>query len=42
MGRFNMGSTVILLFPPVAIRWAERIRPGQRIRLGELIGTIEG
>lgn len=40
MGRFNMGSTVILLFPSEQIRWNTRLQIGNRIRLGETIGTI--
>jgi len=39
MGRFNMGSTVILLFARDAVRWSETLRPGQTVRMGERIGT---
>ena len=39
MGRFNMGSTVILLTPPGAVRWDERLQPGSTLRVGERIGT---
>jgi phosphatidylserine decarboxylase len=41
MGCFNMGSTVILLFPPGAIRWDGSIRPGDRLRVGQQIGCVE-
>lgn len=40
MGRFNMGSTVILLFPAGSIQWLAQLQPGQRVRLGEAIGNI--
>lgn len=39
MGRFNLGSTVILLFEPGRVRWDERLRPGQKVRLGERLGV---
>ena len=35
MGRFNMGSTVILLLPPGAARWHETLGPGTTIRVGQ-------
>jgi phosphatidylserine decarboxylase len=38
MGRFNMGSTVVLLLPPGAISWDPALRPNQPIRLGEALG----
>ncbi len=38
LGRFNMGSTVILLFPAGSICWAADMRPGRRVRLGETLG----
>ena len=40
MGRFNMGSTVILLFPPGRVEWAPELRPGRRVRMGEPIGRL--
>lgn len=39
LGRFNMGSTVILLFGPNRIKWAGAIVPGADIRMGELLAT---
>jgi phosphatidylserine decarboxylase len=42
MGRFNMGSTVILLLPPGAADWARALRTGQTLRMGERIGTLRG
>ncbi len=40
MGRFNMGSTVILLLPRGAIRWADSLRPGLPVRLGTPLGQL--
>ena len=38
MGRFNMGSTVILLFPPNSIEWHPSLAPGKTVRMGEVLG----
>lgn len=38
LGRFNMGSTVILLFEPNRIRWSDELRPGAILQLGRIIG----
>ena len=40
IGRFNMGSTVILLFEPDRVHWEEALEPDRPVRLGEKIGTI--
>ena len=40
MGRFNMGSTVILLFPADTIEWDESMQPGSRVRFGEAIARL--
>jgi len=37
MGRFNMGSTVILLFGPEAIEWVDSLQPGDSVRMGQVI-----
>ena len=37
MGRFNMGSTVILLTPP-NVEWLQKLRAGRRVKMGEAIG----
>ena len=42
MGRFNMGSTVILLFPPGAVEWQSTLAAGRVLRMGERIGTLRG
>jgi phosphatidylserine decarboxylase len=39
MGRFNLGSTVVLLFPPGAVDWDPDLVPGRKLRLGQRIGT---
>jgi phosphatidylserine decarboxylase len=39
MGRFNMGSTVILLFAKDALDWGQDLREGQKVRMGEALGT---
>ncbi len=38
IGRFNMGSTVIVLLPHQAASWAEGIAAGSTVRLGQAIG----
>lgn len=40
MGRFNMGSTVILLTPPGFVEWDARLQPGTTLRMGERIGRL--
>ncbi len=40
MGRFNMGSTVILLLPPGAVNWDPEIRPGDPLRMGDALGRL--
>jgi phosphatidylserine decarboxylase len=42
MGRFNMGSTVILLFEPQRVRWSEALAPGEFVKLGQRLGTLIG
>lgn len=39
LGRFNMGSTVILLFPGNQISWEEKLNPGQPVKMGEKIAV---
>lgn len=38
IGRFNMGSTVILLFGRDRVAWDARLGPRMRVRMGEAIG----
>jgi phosphatidylserine decarboxylase len=40
MGRFNMGSTVILLFPAAAVTQDAGLTPGDPVRLGQHIGRV--
>jgi len=40
MGRFNMGSTVILLYGQEGVRWADSLVPGAKLRMGERIGRV--
>lgn len=40
MGRFNMGSTVILLYPQGAVEQNNIMTSGQVLRLGQRIGDI--
>lgn len=42
MGRFNMGSTVILLLPPGAGQWPPEWQPGSRIRVGQPLARLHG
>jgi len=39
LGRFNMGSTVILLFEKDCINWSETMGVGSKVELGQLIAT---
>lgn len=38
LGRFNMGSTVILLTEPGAVDWAPSLAPAQAVRMGQPLG----
>jgi len=42
MGRFLLGSTVILLFPKDTVSWDERYTAGSPTRLGEALGSFCG
>ncbi len=37
MGRFNMGSTVIIIFGPGAVEWTGEIQPGETVKLGQAL-----
>ncbi len=41
MGRFLLGSTVILLFPEGSVAWDASYEAGSRTRLGESLGVIQ-
>ena len=38
MGRFILGSTVVLLFEPGRVAWEEGLRAGDAVRMGQAIG----
>jgi len=40
MGRFLLGSTVVLLLPRDAMRFAPDWTPGRPVRMGEAMGTL--
>jgi phosphatidylserine decarboxylase len=40
MGRFNMGSTVIVVLPPGRGTWRPDLLPGTPIRMGERLGEL--
>jgi phosphatidylserine decarboxylase len=41
LGRFNMGSTVVLLAGHDGLRFAESLAPGRTLRLGQLLARAE-
>ena len=41
IGRFNLGSTIVLLFPAGKARWLSSLATGQRLRMGEAIGLLQ-
>ncbi len=41
MGRFNMGSTVILLFQKDRAGWLENLRAGTTVKLGQSLGYLQ-
>jgi phosphatidylserine decarboxylase len=40
MGRFKLGSTVIVLVGPGAVRWEDTVQANSEVRMGEALGTI--
>ena len=40
MGRFNMGSTVIVLFGKDVVRWDPALRPETRVSMGQRLGEL--
>lgn len=40
LGRFNMGSTIILLFERGRMSWDPSLAPGSEVRLGQVIGRL--
>jgi len=39
-GHFNMGSTVIIIFPRETVSWDPRLSPGTSLRVGQEIGFL--
>lgn len=39
LGRFNMGSTVVLLFEPSRMRWEDFLQPQATVQMGSTIGV---
>jgi phosphatidylserine decarboxylase len=42
MGRFNMGSTIIVLFGKDKMQWDSEFKADQLVKLGEMIGRLVG
>jgi hypothetical protein len=40
MGRFNMGSTVIVLLPPAAVASLEEFATGDPVLMGQRLGRL--
>lgn len=40
MGRFLLGSTVVMLFPKPGVRFGDDWQPGRATRMGEAMGTV--
>jgi phosphatidylserine decarboxylase len=42
IGRFNLGSTVVVVLPSGSAHWDDALAPEQTIRMGERLGTVAG
>ena len=40
MGRFKLGSTVIILFGPDMAEWEQKLQAGSTVKMGQRIGTL--
>jgi phosphatidylserine decarboxylase len=40
LGRFNLGSTVVLLFPRGTVEWLPTLAPGQALLMGQALGRF--
>lgn len=40
MGRFLLGSTVVVVLPDAALRWDTSLVPGARVRMGQALGCF--
>jgi phosphatidylserine decarboxylase len=41
IGRFNMGSTVIVLFGPASVHWLPDLHAGIKVKMGQSIGIVK-
>lgn len=41
LGRFNLGSTVVMIFPRGLVEWSDTLVAGQALRMGEAIGRLK-
>jgi phosphatidylserine decarboxylase len=41
LGRFNMGSTVIVLLPPDTLDWLPKFTPGTKIEMGQMLARLK-
>jgi len=39
-GHFNMGSTVVVVFPPHTVTWDPKLRAGSELRVGQEVGRL--
>ena len=40
IGRFNLGSTVVLALPPEQVEWRPELAPGQAVKMGQALASI--
>jgi len=40
MGRFRLGSTVVMVMPKGSVRWNPEQKAGKAVRMGEAFGTL--
>jgi phosphatidylserine decarboxylase len=40
MGRFNMGSTVVMVLPPGGLTWAQNMSPGAPVNMGQALAEL--
>ncbi|EAZ99278.1 archaetidylserine decarboxylase [Marinobacter sp. ELB17] len=41
MGRFRLGSTVVMVMPKGRTQWSNAQKPGKKVKLGEIFGEVE-
>jgi len=41
MGRFNMGSTVVVILPPGPVRWCDGVEAGRPVTMGQGLADLE-